>query len=42
MKIAKELKQKDNMFPPVDLWSEYYGVEDLSKIYEENYDIVEF
>jgi len=38
LKITKKLKKKDNMFPPYDLWCEYYNINDLTEIINHNDD----
>jgi len=42
--ITKLLKILDNMFPPYDLWCEYYDINDLTEIikYNKNEELVEF
>ena len=41
--ITKYLKIKDDMFPPYDLWIDYYNINDLSEIIKQNNnDLVEF
>jgi len=34
--IAIKLKELDNMFPPYDLWKDYYNINDLSDIIKYN------
>lgn len=43
-KITKKLKKKDDMFPPYDLWCEYYNINDMTEIIKHNNDddLVEF
>ena len=43
-KITKRLKKKDDMFPPYDLWCEYYNINDMTEIikHNNNDDLVEF
>lgn len=43
-KITKSLKKLDYMFPPYDLWCEYYDINDLTEIikYNKNEELVEF
>lgn len=43
-KITKRLKKKDDMFPPYDLWCEYYNINDMTEIIKHNNDddLVEF
>lgn len=42
-KITKELKRIDDMYPPYDLWCEYYNINDLTEIIKyNNDDLVEF
>lgn len=36
-KIAKELCLQDKMFPPYDLWCEYYKINDLTEIIKPNH-----
>ena len=42
--ITKSLKILDNMFPPYDLWCEYYDINDLTEIIKQNKneELVEF
>jgi superfamily II DNA or RNA helicase len=42
--ITKSLKILDNMFPPYDLWGEYYDINDLTEIikHNKNEELVEF
>ena len=42
--ITKSLKILDNMFPPYDLWCEYYDINDLTEIikHNKNEELVEF
>ena len=42
--ITKSLKILDNMFPPYDLWGEYYDINDLTEIFKhnKNEELVEF
>ena len=42
--ITKYLKLRDDTFPPYDLWIEYYDINDLSEIINQNTngDLVEF
>jgi superfamily II DNA or RNA helicase len=42
--ITKKLKKKDDMFPPYDLWCEYYNINDMTEIIKHNNgdDLVEF
>ena len=42
--ITKKLKKKDDMFPPYDLWCEYYNINDMTEIIKHNDDddLVEF
>ena len=42
--ITKSLKILDDMFPPYDLWGEYYDINDLTEIikHNENEELVEF
>lgn len=42
--ITKSLKILDDMFPPYDLWCEYYGINDLTEIIKQNIneELVEF
>lgn len=39
-KITKKLKQLDDMFPPYDLWCEYYNINDLNEILKYNNEIL--
>ena len=42
--IIKTLKKLDNMFPPYELWCEYYDIKDLTEIIKQNNneELVEF
>jgi hypothetical protein len=42
--ITKSLKILDDMFPPYDLWNEYYDINDLTEIIKQNKneELVEF
>ena len=42
--ITKSLKRLDDMFPPYDLWEEYYDINDLTEIIKQNTneELVEF
>ena len=42
--ITKSLKILDDMFPPYDLWSEYYDINDLTELIKQNKneELVEF
>ena len=42
--ITKSLKILDNLFPPYDLWCEYYDIKDLTEIikHKKNEELVEF
>lgn len=42
--ITKSLKILDNMFPPYDLWCEYYDINDLTELikHNKNEELVEF
>jgi hypothetical protein len=42
--ITKSLKILDDMFPPYDLWNEYYNINDLTEIIKQNKheELVEF
>ena len=42
--ITKSLKISDDMFPPYDLWGEYYDINDLTEIikHNKNEELVEF
>ena len=42
--ITKSLKLLDDMFPPYDLWRDYYVINDLTEIIKQsiNQELVEF